>query len=72
MTDHPACCTPPAERETSPLRKTGEPSAVSPIHPAAEHPDRARPMVPLEGGRFLMGTDYKGAFPRTEKGRFAL
>ncbi len=69
MTDHhPACCTPSAEREISPLAKAEEPSAASAIYPAVKGPDRARPMVPLEGGRFLMGTDYKGAFPADGEG----
>lgn len=61
----PSCCAPAAHREA--------PVAISPaVKPAedipASHPDRARAMVSLKGGRFLMGTDLKGGFPADGEG----
>ena len=71
-----ACCTPPAGRETSPAEgsgtksseRFGDPLAASGIGPAGTGPDQARPMVALEGGGFLMGTDYKDAFAADGEG----
>ena len=63
----PACCAPQANRETSSVGVTAEVPASS-ADKAASRPDQARPVISLEGGRFLMGTDYKGAFPADGEG----
>jgi sulfatase modifying factor 1 len=55
-----SCCTPAAQHEATPKPVSTSATAVT--------TRSTRPNIPLPGGTFLMGTDYKHAFPADGEG----
>jgi sulfatase modifying factor 1 len=56
----PSCCTPAANHDASPKPQ--------PVSPNLTTPAPSRPAISLPGGTFLMGTDYRDAFPADGEG----
>src|ERR1700692_992589 len=57
----PSCCAPAAEREIpSKPQPTATPNSTTAVP--------SRPAITLPGGTFLMGTDYRNAFPADGEG----
>jgi sulfatase modifying factor 1 len=60
MKQHPSCCTPEAKHDAIPKPQ--------PVSPNITSSAAARPAISLPGGTFLMGTDYRDAFPADGEG----
>jgi formylglycine-generating enzyme len=60
MKQHPPCCTPEAKHDAIPKPQ--------PVSPNITSSAAACPAISLPGGTFLMGTDYRDAFPADGEG----